>query len=553
MNALRQALDSLLASGTDHPAALARFLGDLLNSDAQALVRVLPDGSIEPAGDAAMAALATAAAREGVAVIGRGAAMAFDAGTNPAGPVEVALYRLPDDSRLGQALARERLELVHALARSRAMATEPVERLLELAACEWRDADLHALATRLAESAAAPRLVIGALRASAVVAIGDSASGRLAAETRRQLELALGEAADDSRTVVEVGTGGFTGLDSVAAGAAVRAIARVSAQGNGLVALLWPPGNAPHIAAFLDTASPLAAARLERPGLSARFDRLARAAPFPAAIPADSRPRLARRLLLGLVVALALVPVPDRVRAPVSIEPRVKRVLTAPIGARIEQVLVEPGDRVAAGAVLVRLDASAIDREREEAAAQLQAASARAAAARADGDVQGERLAQLAIAQLSGRVAQLEERRAEAELRAPVAGTVNGDDLKRRTGATVARGELLLSIAAPEGHRAELLVGDSDVSRIAVGARVSIRLAARPLARIGGRVSRIYPLAEVVAGRNVFRTIAEIDSSDSPRLQAGMAGSGWIAAGWSPLAWQAVRPAIRWVRLRLWV
>jgi multidrug resistance efflux pump len=167
--------------------------------------------------------------------------------------------------------------------------------------------------------------------------------------------------------------------------------------------------------------------------------------------------------------------------------------------------------------------------------------------------VQAERLAQLAIAQLSGRVAQLEERRAETELRAPVAGTVTGDDLRRRIGATVARGEPLFSIAAPQGFRAEVLVGDSDVSRIAVGARVSIRLSAQPLARIGGRISRIYPLAEVVSGRNTFRSIAEIDRQDSADLQAGMSGSGWVSAGWSPLAWQAVRPAIRWVRLRLWI
>jgi hypothetical protein len=50
------------------------------------------------------------------------------------------------------------------------------------------------------------------------------------------------------------------------------------------------------------------------------------------------------------------------------------------------------------------------------------------------------------------------ERRAEAELRAPVAGTVNGDDLRRRIGATVARGEPLFSIAAPAG-RHECIVG----------------------------------------------------------------------------------------------
>jgi multidrug efflux pump subunit AcrA (membrane-fusion protein) len=248
-----------------------------------------------------------------------------------------------------------------------------------------------------------------------------------------------------------------------------------------------------------------------------------------------------------------VLPLPDRVQAPLRIEPLQRRVVTAPVSARIDAVFVNPGDRVAAGAVLVRFDAAGLARERDEAAAALQAASSQAASARADGDVEAERLAQLKLAQLSGQVALLESRIAETEVKAPIAGTVNGEDLRQRVGATVGRGESLFSIAAPGGYRAQLLVGDSDVGRVQIGSRVSMRLASRPLGRLGGTVSRVYPLAEVVDGRNVFRTLVTIDRDDSADLRAGMSGTGWVSGGWAPLGWQAVRPVVRWVRLRLWI
>jgi biotin carboxyl carrier protein len=557
MNPLRDALDAVLASGPDLARAQMRFAADLLNSDGHQLLSLSADGKSNPAVAPDMLALAEAAARAGVAVVGRGAALRLTPGAGHGADdrqVEVALFRLPDESRVGQALARERLELVHALARSQAASDGPaMPDPFSLARSGWSEPELRDLALRLAEAVAAPRLVLGVFTAFGVRRMADSRAERLSAETRRELELALGEVADSGRTVLDAGQGGFTGLDRLAAGDAVRALASLSPDGDGLVALLWPPGDARATAAAMSLAAPIAAARLNRPGLAERFDRTARAAPWPPGVPVEVRPRLARRLLLGLAVLLALLPLPDRVRAPLAIEPRVARVLTAPVTARIEAVAVEPGDRVAAGALLVRLDSAAIDREREEAAAQFQAASAAAAAARAEGDVQGERMAQLSLAQLAGRVARLDERLAETEVRAPVAGTVTGEDLRRRVGATLTRGELLFRIAAPLGYRAELLVGDSDVPRVAVGAPVAIRLSSRPLARIDGRVVRIYPLAETVSGRNVFRTIAEIDASQVGHLQAGMSGTGWVSSGWSPLAWQAIRPAVRWLRLRLWL
>ncbi|MEY2882958.1 MAG: hypothetical protein RL490_682, partial [Pseudomonadota bacterium] len=120
-------------------------------------------------------------------------------------------------------------------------------------------------------------------------------------------------------------------------------------------------------------------------------------------------------------------------------------------------------------------------------------------------------------------------------------------------GASVNRGELLFTIAAAKGNRADIRVADSEIDRVATGQRVAMALAARPLARIGGTIVRIYPLAEVIDGRNVFRAVAAIDAADSDGLRPGMAGTASIRSGWSPIAWQMLRAPLRWVRLKLWV
>ncbi|PZU48043.1 MAG: hypothetical protein DI568_08800 [Sphingomonas sp.] len=554
MSRLRQALDALAADGPDRQRKLVEFQSQLLNSEAHLVATVAPDGSVlPPALEGQAAVLARAAARDGVVVEGRGAACLL--GPAPDGGVEVAVHRLAQDGPLAQALARERLELLRALMAAHVAGADPALEalLLETAATDWTDEALHQLAGRAAALVGAPRLALAMLRGLRVVRVADSQSARLSSEARRLLELAAGEVADGAADPATTGTSGFTGLERLGDGAALRATASLSPAGDGLVLLSWPPGDGAAAAAFARRAAPMAVARLYRPSLSDRFDRLVAAAPWPQSVPVANRPRLARRGLAAALLLALLLPLPDRVQAPLLIEPLTRRVVTAPITARIDDVSADPGDQVEAGALLVRFDSTQIERDREEAAAALQAASTQAAVARADGDVEAERLAQLKAAQLSGQVTLLELRLAETEVRAPIAGTVAGEDLRRRVGATMTRGDTLFSIAAPGGYRAELLVGDSDISRVKPGAAVSMRLASRPLSRVRGTVSRIYPLAEVADGRNIFRTLVTIDKEDARDLRAGMSGTGSITGGWAPLGWQLLRPAVRWVRLKLWV
>ena len=553
MNALRSALDALGGGDADAGMRMVEFQAQLLNREARVLVRV--DGGVvaDPQGLGDIETrLALAAAIDGVAVEGNGAAARI--GADPLGGVRVVIHKLNAPTPLAQALARERLELASAVGRAHGAADAGFDAALAgFSGVAWTAPVLATFAAALAGRCGAPRLALALLRRRRVVAVADSSVAVLSDEARRRLALAAGEVADAGMLVVDAEAGGFTGLDRVADGASVRGIAGVSAGGDGVVLLVWNPSDGAQAIRMTAALAPVVTARLHRPGLGERFDAAVTRLPWPARVADADRPRLARRLLAGAAAAVLLVPLPDGVSAPLTIEPLLRRVVTAPATARIEAVQVEPGDAVAAGQLLVVLDRSPIEREREEVQSALQGAAGEAGRARADGDVDAERIAQFKVAQLAAQLALLDARLAETAVMAPIAGIVGGEDLRRRVGASVQRGELLFTIAGAKGNRADIRVADRDIDRVALGQRVSMALAARPLARIGGAIVRIYPLAEVIDGRIVFRAVAEIDADDSDGLRSGMAGAATIRSGWAPLAWQIVRAPVRWVRLRLWV
>ena len=550
MSALRRALDALAAGGPDAAVRLAAFQAQLLNSEAHAVVGVRDGAVVGSRLDGFETRLALAAAAGGVVVEGNGAAAALGSAD---GATAIALHRLGQPTPLAQALARERLELTLAIARAHESHADAAfdAALLAFAAASWDAAQLDGLAALLAGRCGAGRLAIALVRRARVIAVADTASPVLAAEARRRLELAAGELIDAGQLLTDAETTAFTGLDRVADGVPVRGVTQLSGAGDGIVALAWPPADTARLLALLVRTAPAVVARLQRPSAGERFNRLGSRLPWPAGFDAGQRARLARRGVAMLLAVVLLLPLPDPVRAPLTIEPLLRRAVTAPLAARIDAVHVEPGDRVAAGTVLVDLDTTATAREAEDTQATLQQAAGAASAASAEGDVEAERIAQLKVMQATAQLATLQARLADAAIRAPIAGTVTGDDLRRRVGAGVNRGELLFMIAGDGGYRAELRVADSDIDRVRIGAPVRLALSALPLSRPRGQVTRIYPIAEVDGGRNSFRVIAALDRPGD--LRGGMAGTASVSSGWAPLAWQLLRVPWRWLRLKLWV
>jgi multidrug efflux pump subunit AcrA (membrane-fusion protein) len=470
----------------------------------------------------------------------------------------IAVHGLAKATPLALALAQERLDLSAALARALAAAPSAAPAVDALDGADRALAEaltlpdgLFAAASHLATSLSASRVVLGALRGGKVIAFADSRAPQPSQELRQRLALALGETAD---------VGGRLDLNGPAPGGVARAFdgpvlgrASLSAQGSGVVVLAEGTQDAAQVETAAAHFSLALLGRLRPHGVRGWLEPKLAHWPVTRSWAAETRWRNAKRAALGAVLLLLLLPVPRGVDAPVTIEALERRLVTAPIAGRIDQVAVQPGDAVKAGeSLLVQLDTQPLQAERDQASAALQAALAQAATARADGDPDGERTAALRAEQAQAQMSLLDYRIAEASVRAPLSGTVMGEDLRRRTGAQVARGDTLFEVAVDGAYRAELLVSDRDVARVSTGDRVSLGLSAFSLRRYSATVDRVYPLAEVKDGRNAFRVIATLEPG-ADGLKPGMAGRGSIRTGWQPLGWRVLEPVVQVVRRALWV
>jgi multidrug efflux pump subunit AcrA (membrane-fusion protein) len=224
-------------------------------------------------------------------------------------------------------------------------------------------------------------------------------------------------------------------------------------------------------------------------------------------------------------VFLCILPVPDSVSGSMTIEPKVRRLVSAPIMSRIEKVHVQPGDSVIAGkTILVSLDTQNLMAERDQMDAALQSAMADASMARNEGDPDRERAAQLRAEQAQAQVALVDYRLSEANM----------------------------EIATPGAYRAEMLIPDQDIDKVTKGASVSMHLDAFSLKRFKGKVERVFPLTEVVRGKNVFRTVVALETGEMD-LQPGMNGDARVSSGWRPLGWSMLEPIVDRIRGFLWI
>ncbi len=162
-------------------------------------------------------------------------------------------------------------------------------------------------------------------------------------------------------------------------------------------------------------------------------------------------------------------------------------------GGRVEAILVDVGDRVAPGQLLVRLESSAAAARLREAEAALAVAAANA---RRLADLYGEG----AVARQTVEQAELEEERARVardlareavdatRVTAPVAGEVGARLVSQ--GDTAAPGAPLLTLVDPSRLYVEGFLSESQVARVATGQEAEVEVAGR---RLAGSVERVAP------------------------------------------------------------
>ena len=219
--------------------------------------------------------------------------------------------------------------------------------------------------------------------------------------------------------------------------------------------------------------------------------------------------------------------------------------VTSPSGGRLEEVLVRPGQAIAAGAVIARLDADAeqLDYDR----AKLAADDANATLARTEGLASSSLVATTALtaAQLAADNANLELRTAEAALErrtiaSPIAGIVGL--LQVTPGNYVAAQTAVTTIDDTSTILVDFYVPERYAAGIDPGAAVTASAVAIPGSRFAGEViavdNRLDPASRTL------QVQAEIPN-DNNQLRAGMSFS--VALAFPGEQYPAVNPlAILW-------
>jgi RND family efflux transporter MFP subunit len=227
-----------------------------------------------------------------------------------------------------------------------------------------------------------------------------------------------------------------------------------------------------------------------------------------------------------------------------TIEAERAATVRAEIPAAVMETYAEPGQRVPAGAVIARLDASSIrdqalsgqsavataDNAYDIAKRELERAEAlEKAGAIATRDLErarnGELAARTQLANARAMNANAQNQLAKTQLRAPFAGVISARQVN--AGDVVSPGTAAFTVVDPTTLRLEASVPAEALAHVRVGLPVEFNVAGYTNQRFVGRVSRVNPTADP-ATRQV-RIIATIPNSGQA-LVGGLFAEGRVAS-----------------------
>lgn len=274
----------------------------------------------------------------------------------------------------------------------------------------------------------------------------------------------------------------------------------------------------------------------------------------PPASPTTERSRgLAIGLALGAVALAALLawPVDYRVGGRARVEGQQVRALVAPADGYLQAVHARPGDRVAAGQLLLEMSDQELQLQRRKWSSELGQYQNAYASALARADRAAMVIALARVEEARAHLGLVDAELARTRITAPFAGIVVEGDLSQSLGAPLERGKPLMQLAPLDQYRVMLQIDERDIGQVQVGQTGLLSLSALPWDALPIRAVRITPMARPVEGRNVFEVETDI-RADADRIRPGLEGIGKLEVGRAARGWVWFHGVADWLRLRLW-
>lgn len=256
-------------------------------------------------------------------------------------------------------------------------------------------------------------------------------------------------------------------------------------------------------------------------------------------------------LLAGMALLLVLlVPMPYTIRTGFEMQPMGRRFVAAPFDGPLDASYVRPGDAVAKGDLLARINPRELEYELARVQADLHRSLQEKKGFVAGHEFGASRIAELESEGLQLQVDLLRHRRDNLEIRSPLDGIVISGDWQQREGIPLARGEMLFEISPSGEMIVELEVPEVDVEHVRRGQVVEFFVNAMPERKLTGTIDRVRPRAELRDHNNVF--IAELHLADELGvLRPGMKGTATIYSDERPVVWNIFHKP--WFAIRNWI
>jgi hypothetical protein len=266
--------------------------------------------------------------------------------------------------------------------------------------------------------------------------------------------------------------------------------------------------------------------------------------------PRHTARKLAALAAVLVLIAGAVIPIPDRIKAGAEVAAETSRTIPAPFTGYLATSLVRPGDSVTAGQPLATMDTKELELQLAESKADREKYSSQLDEAQQAGEPGRAKGFAAAVAQTTAQIDKTQLHLDRAVIRSPIDGRIAQGDLDAFINAKIDPTQPLFVVVADK-NVVNLQVDERDVNHVKIGQEGRLTIKALPGQPVRLKVTRINPAAEAVAGANIYRVEAEL-LEPAPWLKPGMTGTARLDNGWTNgLKW-LLDPLIDAARMKLW-
>ncbi len=226
--------------------------------------------------------------------------------------------------------------------------------------------------------------------------------------------------------------------------------------------------------------------------------------------------------------------------------------LTAPFEGYIQEVNVRPGDQVAGGGALVRLNTDDLILQEAAAIADQARYFREMEKARATNALAEMRISQALADQAAARLELIRYRLEQAAIKAPFDGVIVEGDLRQRIGAPVKQGDALLKVARTDSLYVEAEVNERDVQEILRKKDAEIAFVTQPKLKFPVGITRIEQAAFPKEQENVFVVRCALTGAPEAWWRPGMSGVCKFPVEKRTLAWIFTHRTVDFLRMFFW-